>query len=347
MRWPTILVMGAGGFIGGWITEAFCLAGATDLRAGVRRLNNTARFTRLPTKIIHCDIMDHASLDAAMSGADVVINCVRHAESGIFADGQRNLLKIAAQRGVKKLIYMSSVAIYGAAAGMVSEDTPPLPPVSPYGKDKLISEQLCEAAAGPKLTISVLRPSLVYGPFGEEWTLRFMKGIISGRLKRLGVAGEGKANLIFASDLAKFATHLVQKNDLPHFTVYNANGTEIPPFNEYFDRLSRALGRGPLQQDHESRIQSAARRQVRRVSRVAMRKTANLLAKSGQSDSRIRRLLTQGAERLSPGPEEGNYGMKVVYSALRAKSIGFEARTPLEDGVVASVEWAKRTGLIE
>jgi nucleoside-diphosphate-sugar epimerase len=52
------------------------------------------------------------------------------------------------------------------------------------------------------MTIAVIRPALVYGPHGEEWTARFLKGIATGNLVRLGPAGQGKANLVYAGDLA-------------------------------------------------------------------------------------------------------------------------------------------------
>ena len=47
----------------------------------------------------------------------------------------------------------------------------------PYGEEQFAEEKLCQAAAGPDLTVAVVRPSLVYGPFGDFWTGRFIEGI--------------------------------------------------------------------------------------------------------------------------------------------------------------------------
>lgn len=246
MNWPRILITGAAGFIGGWTAEELCRAGAANVRAGVAGTANIARITGLPVEIVRCDIMDPESLDAAMTGIEVVVHCAHsRIDESTTVEGTRLVLQRAIANGVRRVVHMSSVAVYGNVLGIVTEDTSPVPPVNPYGQRKQAAEQACRSAAGPQLTVAVLRPTLVYGPFGELWTTSYIKRILAGQLKQLGSAGEGNANLIYARDLARFAAHLAVA-ELPQYSVFNANGPEIPTFNEYFDRLSRMLGRGPL-----------------------------------------------------------------------------------------------------
>jgi UDP-glucose 4-epimerase len=245
---------------------------------------------------------------------------------------------------------MSSIAVYGDARGVVTEDTLPVLPVSSYGEGKRAAEEACKAAAGPKLTVAVLRPTLVYGPFGDEWTIRYITRILSGRWKHLGAAGEGKANLIYVGDLARFAAHLAV-TELPYFSVYNANGSEIPTFNEYFDRLSRALGSGTLSPPSYGlpvRLQIALRRPVRSLGKYMLKNHQSLLKVVQRSmllDDLMKR--TEVDFRLRPNDHEMRlYGSSVIYSTVRAKEIGFIAGTSLEEGLAASAEWAKRAGLI-
>ena len=54
---PVVLVTGAGGFIGGWIAEAFHLAGWADVKAGIARWSSAARIARFPLDIVQCDVM--------------------------------------------------------------------------------------------------------------------------------------------------------------------------------------------------------------------------------------------------------------------------------------------------
>jgi nucleoside-diphosphate-sugar epimerase len=56
---------------------------------------------------------------------------------------------------------------------------------------------------------------------------------------------------------------------------------------------------------------------------------------------------TEDDLRLKPNDDEILlYGMDVTYSSMRAKEIGFESRVSLDEGIAASVEWARCAGLI-
>jgi 2-alkyl-3-oxoalkanoate reductase len=156
MTWPRILVTGATGFIGGWIVDTLCKAGAEHAAAGVR--HPSPRLDGLPANLVHCDVRDRASLDKALAGIEVVIHCARDPDA--MVEGTRNLLEAIRAAGVRRLVQMSSVSVYGDATGVVTEDSPPAP-IDGYGAAKVEEEKLCRAAAGPDLTIAVIRPSLV------------------------------------------------------------------------------------------------------------------------------------------------------------------------------------------
>jgi 2-alkyl-3-oxoalkanoate reductase len=347
MARPTVLVAGAGGFIGAWVTEALC-ARDVNVRAGVRSAVRSSRLSRLPVELVRCDVGDAVCLREAMRGTEVVINCVRDdANSDLTVEGTRRIISGAAANGVKRIIQMSSVAVYGNAVGIITEDTPPVRTINRYAADKRAAEELCRRAAGPDLAITVLRPSLVYGPSGEEWSARFIRGIVSGDLKQLGAAGDGQANLLYAGDLGDFAAHLVLA-DLPSYAVYNANGEEIPTFNAYFDRLSKALGRGPLPPSGPPAIGAAARRQARRIARFMLRRHRDRLRQLADGNAGLTSMLDRIEAGLSPGIHDGPadaYSKRVLFSIDSAKQIGFVPRTSLDEGIHASVRWARSQGL--
>jgi nucleoside-diphosphate-sugar epimerase len=345
---PAVLVTGAAGFIGSWVTEALHAEGFQDIRAGVRSVAANSRLSRLPVNVVRCDIMDHESLSTAMRGTAVVINCVRdHANNGVMVEGTRRLLACAKANGANRIIQMSSVAVYGNASGIITEDTQPVRPTNRYATEKRITEELCRAAAGFDLTIAVVRPSLVYGPFGEEWSGRFIRGIVSGQLKQLGEAGEGQANLIYARDLGQFAAYLAAA-ELPHYTIFNANGPEIPTFNEYFERLSRALGLGPLPPPGTRPLATALRRQARRGGRWTLKRLDTQLRKLAARSPFLGSALTWTQQALRHDVHDGpsdQYAKRVIYSNDRAKQIGFVPQTSLQEGIEASVLWARSQGL--
>jgi nucleoside-diphosphate-sugar epimerase len=347
MARPTVLVTGAAGFVGGWVTKALC-ARELDVRAGIRSAARPSRLPELPVDFVQCDISDASSLQAAMRGAQVVINCVRDdASSDLTVEGTRRIISAAIANGVKRLIQMSSVAVYGNAVGTINEDTPPVRTINRYAADKRAAEELCRTAASPDLTITVVRPSLVYGPSGEEWSARFIRGILSGDLKQLGAAGEGQANLLYARDLGEFVAHLALA-DLPNYAVYNANGEEIPTFNAYFDRLSLALGRGPLPPSGPPAPGAGARRQARRLGRFMLRRHGERLRHLAEASAGLTSMLNRFEAGLRPGVHDGpadGYARRVIFSIDRAKQIGFAPRTSLQEGIDASVLWARSQGL--
>jgi 2-alkyl-3-oxoalkanoate reductase len=346
---PTVLIIGASGFIGGWVTEALHAAGGTTLRAGVRGMARAGQLTELASvRLVRCDLLDRSSLEAALEGVDTVINCARdHDVSGGTVAGARLLTECAAAKGVGTLIQLSSVAVYGAATGLVTEDTPPVSPVNAYGLEKRAAEEVCRAAAGPKLRVVVLRPSLVYGPRGEEWTAAFLRDIFADRLRRLGPAGTGQANLVYAGDLARFIVQLTGA-ELSEFLLFNVNGAEIPTFDEYFNRLSFAVALGPLAYRRTTTHMVELRRQARRVARLAVRQATKASRGTHRFVPGLASFLDAAAEKVRYGfgdEPPDNYAKPVTYCIDRARAHGFRPETSLDEGIAASVAWARASGV--
>ena len=175
-----------------------------------------------------------------------------------------------------------------------------------------------------------------------------MRGIALGRLKQLGAAGEGQANLIYAGDLGRFVAYLAGA-ELPRHSVYNANGPEIPTFNEYFDRLSHALGRGPLPHSGAPSFYASMRRRLRRVGRLALRKQSALVGKFKRSNPSLVPALRRLELALRPDFHDGpsdQYARRVTFSMDCARGIGFVSTTSLQEGIDASVAWARSCGLV-
>ncbi len=347
----TTLVIGASGFIGGWVTETLHAAGGTRLQVGVRSTARAGWLEELPSvKLVRCDLLERSSLEAALESVDTVINCARdHVVSGGTVAGTRLLTECMAAKGVGTLIQLSSVAVYGTVTGLVTEDTPPVSPVNAYGLEKRIAEEVCRAAAGPKLRVVVLRPSLVYGPRGEEWTAAFLRNIFANRLRRLGAAGAGRANLVYAGDLARFISQ-INAMELPEFLLFNVNGVELPTFDEYFSRLNFAIGRGPLADRPSNTHMVELRRQARRVARLAIRQATRASRGTHRFVPGLASFLDAVAEKVRYGfgdEPPDTYAKPVTYSIDRARAHGFCPVTSLDEGIAASVAWARVSGLAQ
>jgi nucleoside-diphosphate-sugar epimerase len=350
MSGPRILVTGAGGFVGGWMVEGLYLAGATNIRAGIGRWASAARIARFPVEIVQCDMLDAASLDAALVDIDVVIHCaVAKSKESLSVEGARLVLERAKAAGVRKVVHMSSVAIYGEAEGLVTEDTKPAGAVNEYGQGKLLAEELCRQAACPEMAVSVVRPTLVYGPFSDLWTTPYITRLTSGRWRHLGPAGEGRANLVYVGDLVRFAGHLAV-TDVGPFAIFNANGPDVPTWNEYLDRFNAALGLAPLVPSTKSPgLSVAIRRPIRIVGKYLLKNNKDLLLAMSSRSSFLKDMMKKTEEDLKLNPNDDEmqlFGLDVVYSMDKANKAGFFPSTSLDQGLKHSVEWAKSVGIL-
>src|SRR5439155_1565624 len=69
--------------------------------------------------------------------------------------GTKNLLAAAKKRRVKKVVHMSSSAVYGAPASNPVDDATPLRPGEDYGKAKLAAEELCRRATTEGVDVTI------------------------------------------------------------------------------------------------------------------------------------------------------------------------------------------------
>src|SRR5262249_61659020 len=109
---------------------------------------------------------------SAMRGVDYVVNCV-WGSGEVNRLGTKNVLEAARQEGVKRLVHLSTISVFGDRTGVIDEMTPLERSGSEYGDSKIDAEEMCWEYTRRGLPIVVLRPTIVYGPFSENWTVEF------------------------------------------------------------------------------------------------------------------------------------------------------------------------------
>ncbi len=132
---------------------------------------------RLPNlEIVRADILDARRIKEAVSGCTYVVHAAglfrfwgdRDAFERINVGGTENVLRAVVQSPVKKLIYISTVALIGTPDPRLTVDEAhPARPADHYQRSKLHAEQLigryCAERGVPAL---ILRPGAFYGPLG-------------------------------------------------------------------------------------------------------------------------------------------------------------------------------------
>jgi nucleoside-diphosphate-sugar epimerase len=214
-----ILVTGAGGFIGRALCPGLAARGhrvVAGLRGG-RALGAPPGDHPVAEGVeprLLGEVAPGRDWSGALRDVDIVIHLAqrahRRAADAVLAgepQGAAALARGAAQAGVRRLVYMSSVKAMGDATPpgqlLRADDCPR--PGDAYGRAKLATERaLMQVAAATGLELVILRPPLVYGP-GVGGNFRALVHL-SGSVLPLPFAGiDNRRSLIFLDNLVDLA----------------------------------------------------------------------------------------------------------------------------------------------
>lgn len=245
------LVTGAAGFVGGAVVSEL-LARGVRVRALLRRPDARATDLEKRGAEIACADLAADPLRGVVGDSDVVV----HAAAAVGVHGRRrhyrranvdaleNLLDAAEETGVRRLVHVSSVDVYGylraGETGRVDESAP-LPTrlrADPYAETKWEAERLLAGHRG-KLERVVVRPGWVYGPGDRASLPGLARWLRRGLVPRLGDGAHG-VNLVHVRDLAHALAELAL-GAAPSGTAYNAVG-EVVASDRFLDALAGALG---------------------------------------------------------------------------------------------------------
>ncbi len=171
-----VFVTGATGFVGHHVARALAEQGAS-LRLLVRKSSNLANIEGIRGDIHAGDLAEPETLRAGMEGCDAVVHVaadyrlwIRDPQTMYRAnvDGTRELLRMARESGVKRVVYTSSVAtMHFRTDGLViNEDTPVSidDMVGHYKRSKFLAELEAIAAAKAGQQVIILNPTTPIGP---------------------------------------------------------------------------------------------------------------------------------------------------------------------------------------
>jgi nucleoside-diphosphate-sugar epimerase len=340
-----ILVTGAGGFIGGRIVEVLHELEAGRVRAGVRRWSSAARVGRLPVEIVQCDVGSAESVRAAMKGVAAVVHCA-HGDTTTNVEGTRTVLDEAQRAGVERVVHLSTVSVYGRQEGSVIEATPWAPGANPYGRSKVQTEEICAEYGRRGVAITILRPTIVYGPYSNIWTVEFAQRLTTGEWFLPERYTQGICNLLYVDDMVK-AVLLSLQNENAIGQTFIVNGEERPTWNEYFHALNDALGLPPLRPAPamRSRVKAGIMMPVRRTAKFILKRFQPVVLRVYQR-SNVAKALMRHAEtaiKNSPtGAEFDLYSLRVSYEARKAREmLGYRPAFSMRDGVELSVAWLR------
>ena len=117
------------------------------------------------------DIRDKALVDRAMENVDLVVHTAAalplYSPEDIYTtdvEGTRNVLEAARRHGVKRLVHVSSTAVYGIPDHHPLYETDKLEGVGPYGQAKIQAEMICLEYRARDMVVPIIRPKSFVGP---------------------------------------------------------------------------------------------------------------------------------------------------------------------------------------
>lgn len=340
-----ILVTGAGGFIGGRVVEVLHLSGVRSLRAAVRQWASCARIGRFPVEIVRMNILNETDIAAAMEGVLVVIHCAKGSRDGIV-EGTRKLAEAALRKGVKRFIFLSSIAVYGKASGSIDESMPLVHTGDEYADAKIDAEQVCHELERKGLPVVVLRPTIVYGPHSGLWTEEVIGKLASGQWGTFGEIGNGKCNLLYVDDLVRAIVACINDKRAIGQT-FNISGPEVVTWNEYFRRIQKDLGLPELKEHTAkgSNIRALLMEPVRIAARYVRDHHMGLVKWVAERSRFLKKLIKSAESKIKGTPSLGEFALwntDAVYEIGKVKAmIDFEPSITVDAGLRLTHQWVR------
>ncbi|MEN6409029.1 MAG: NAD-dependent epimerase/dehydratase family protein [Anaerolineaceae bacterium] len=184
-----IFVTGGTGFIGKHLVKRLANS-PHHVRCLVRRPEAAANMRRLGLDPVPGDVTDLDSLRAGMSGCDVVMNLANLYSMWlpdaadfrrVNVDGTRNLMQAAVETQAKRVVHVSTVAVYGKPADTpFNEDsTPGARLFSEYARTKAEGDQIANDFASRGLPLVTLQPGIVLGGGDDKASGIYIKTLIN------------------------------------------------------------------------------------------------------------------------------------------------------------------------
>ena len=255
-----LLVTGATGFVGGALVKRLadeCPAGGVV--AAVRRQGVALPEGVQPVQT--CDLLPTTDWRDALQGVEVVLHCAARVHAvqddedtpfevyrQVNVEGTHNLARQAAQAGVRRFIFVSSIKVNGETTLLgcpfQADDEPA--PVDAYGRSKAQAEAgLRQLAQETGMEVVIIRPPLVYGPGvrGNFSTLLFWAA--RSLPLPLGAATANRRSLVALDNLVDLILTCVQHPKAANQTFLVSDGEDLST-TDLLQRMGKAMNRSIL-----------------------------------------------------------------------------------------------------
>lgn len=240
-----ITLIGASGFVGTRLIDLLKQSNYEFQNVDKQQSHFNSEVTVL------ANILDKERISSLLKGTDlVVLLAAEHRDdvtpTSLYYDvnvgGMRNTLEAMEANGVKRIIFTSSVAVYGLNKKNPTE-TYPADPFNHYGKSKWEAEKVLQEwyKTHPDWNINVIRPTVIFGERNRGNVYNLLKQISSSRFLMVG-KGNNKKSMAYVGNIVAFIKFLIEKK-IAGYEVYNYIDKPDFTMNELVDHVSKVLNK--------------------------------------------------------------------------------------------------------
>ena len=239
-----VTVIGGSGFIGTELARQLLASGSSV------RIADKRKSVGYPDLWAFADVRNVSSLRTALAGSEILYNLAaehkdnvrpRSLYDEVNVEGAKNVCGAAEDLGISRIVFTSSVAVYGFAPPNTDESGP-LHPFNDYGRTKMLAETVYREwlSRGPGRSLVILRPTVVFGPRNRGNVYNLLRQMSSGRFVMVG-NGKNCKSMAFVENIASFLTKAAEL--MPGEHLFNYVDKPDLSMNELVTLVKRCLGR--------------------------------------------------------------------------------------------------------
>jgi nucleoside-diphosphate-sugar epimerase len=240
----SVAILGGSGFVGTRLTTRLLAAGYSVIIADK---SNSAKY---PQFRVYADVRDSESLEKAFAGSDVVINlAAEHRDDitpkSLYDDvnvtGAENVCNVCSKLGIKKIVFTSSVAVYGFAP-VGTDETGTINYFNDYGRTKWLAEEKYRTwlKSTPENSLIIIRPTVIFGEQNRGNVYNLLRQIASGKFPMVG-KGSNIKSMAYVENVAAFIEYNL--NNIPGEHLFNYIDKPDFDMNMLVTEVNRILGK--------------------------------------------------------------------------------------------------------
>ena len=195
------------------------------------------------------DVREQEQMDKELVGTDyVVLLAAQHRDDvspiSLYYDtnveGMKVTLRAMEKNGIKRIIFFSSVAVYGLNKKNPDENHP-ADPFNHYGKSKWQAEQVLQEwyKSHPDWNINIIRPTVIFGERNRGNVYNLLKQISGGKFLMVG-SGNNRKSMAYVGNVVAFVKYMME-NVTEGYNVFNYVDKPDFTMNELVDHVKNVL----------------------------------------------------------------------------------------------------------